>query len=388
MFMAAYDWRLSPYLMQKRDFFFTKLKAMIEVARITNDNRKVVLISHSYASQLMLYFMKWVESPQGGNMGPEWIDQNVHSVVNVAGGLLGTPKAVSSLMSGEMKDTAELGVLSPIFEYFFSPLSRAELLRTWTSLVGMLPIGGNYIWGTHLEAADDMLSREAPGEIRKVGSIDAVGSAGAIARFTDSDRIVTADNVTAILEEVDAPLKNIPSRYNYDAVRTTGTEKDWMNPLITPLPNAPKLSIVCLYGIDIPTERGYFYTKGTEEDKLPYKIDKNFVEMPWIRAGIRFTDGDGTVPLISLGYMCAEGWKSAKLNPGNTAIVIREHVHSPVSVFSDVRGGPSTSDHVDILGNSAMIKAILTIATGANETLQNVVSSNIYALSQKIVLPP
>jgi len=56
--------------------------------------------------------MHWLRSSQPGALGAaagnEWIDRNVASFVNVAGPLLGTAKAMTSVMSGEMRDTAEL----------------------------------------------------------------------------------------------------------------------------------------------------------------------------------------------------------------------------------------------------------------------------------------
>lgn len=47
-----------------------------------------MLIAHSYGSNVVVYFMKWVESKQGGNGGAKWVDNHVHSFVNVAGPLL------------------------------------------------------------------------------------------------------------------------------------------------------------------------------------------------------------------------------------------------------------------------------------------------------------
>ena len=37
--------------------------------------------------------------------------------------------------------------------------------------------------------------------------------------------------------------------------------------------------------------------------------------------------GDGTVPLVSLGYMCVEGWKDKSLNPSGNDVVTREYPH-------------------------------------------------------------
>lgn len=43
--------------------------------------------------------------------------------------------------------------------------------------------------------------------------------------------------------------------------------------------------------------------------------------------GIRFADGDATVPLISLGALCRKHWRHKKLNPGGMRVVSREFPH-------------------------------------------------------------
>jgi len=62
---------------------------------------------------------------------------------------------------------------------------------------------------------------------------------------------------------------------------------------------------------------------------------------------------DGTVPLISLGYMCVKGWKDSLYNPAGIKVITREYYHETASSF-DLRGGSKTADHVDILGNYAV----------------------------------
>lgn len=54
----------------------------------TDYSTQVVLIAHSYGSNVMVYFMKWVEAKGGGNGGSKWCDQHIHAFVNVAGPLL------------------------------------------------------------------------------------------------------------------------------------------------------------------------------------------------------------------------------------------------------------------------------------------------------------
>ncbi len=105
----------------------------------------------------------------------------------------------------------------------------------------------------------------------------------------------------------------------------------WTNPLESSLPYAPNMKIYCMYGIGKGTERAYFYKKtdvidktvdkmkeknlSDEEEKVtdkeieekmekdtPCKID-NTINVPEERlhSGVQDTEGDGTVPLLSLG---------------------------------------------------------------------------------------
>lgn len=110
MIMMSYDWRLSFDMLEERDGYFTKLKVNIE-ALVKTRRSPVVIASHSMGSQIVLYFFKWVtteEEKGGGGGGAMWVAKNIAKFVNIAGPLLGVPKAVPALMSGEMKDTAAL----------------------------------------------------------------------------------------------------------------------------------------------------------------------------------------------------------------------------------------------------------------------------------------
>lgn len=87
---------------------------------------------------------------------------------------------------------------------------------------------------------------------------------------------------------------------------------DWANPLVTPLPHAPNMTIYCLYGYGKVTERGYIYQRNPEScGEVPFVVNTSFSsENPSVRRGIANSDGDGTVPLISLGFPCVKSWKS------------------------------------------------------------------------------
>jgi hypothetical protein len=43
-----------------------------------------------------------------------------------------------------------------------------------------------------------------------------------------------------------------------------------------------------------------------------------------VRNGIKLGEGDGTVSLLSLGAMCAEGWKRPRWNPARIKITTIE----------------------------------------------------------------
>ena len=131
MTSAAYDWRLAYLDLEKRDRYFTKLKEQIELFHQLS-GEKVCLIGHSMGSQIIFYFMKWVEAegPLYGNGGRGWVDKHIDSFINAAGTLLGAPKAVPALISGEMKDTIQLNTLAMYgLEKFFSRIERVRMLR-------------------------------------------------------------------------------------------------------------------------------------------------------------------------------------------------------------------------------------------------------------------
>lgn len=62
--------------------------------------------------------------------------------------------------------------------------------------------------------------------------------------------------------------------------------------------------------------------------------------VPPVRRGVKFGEGDGTVPLLSLGTMCAKGWKDERWNPAKTRVITQEFSHDPEGL--DLRGGATT----------------------------------------------
>lgn len=154
MHMASFDWRLDVTGLEGRDHYFTRLKAQIETITRTN-GRRAVVVTHSYGASVWHYFMKWVEADvdhhgvTGGKGGPKWVASHIQSIVNIGGTLLGAPKSLSTFTSGETMETAMLGKLeSYVLELLLSKPERAPLFRTWIGGLGLIPKGGNLIWGT------------------------------------------------------------------------------------------------------------------------------------------------------------------------------------------------------------------------------------------------
>ena len=339
-FTAAYDWRLSYPNLEVRDQYFTRLKAHIETA-VRTSNKKVVLVSHSMGSQVVFYFFQWVEAKEYGGGGPNWVDSFVDSWINISGCMLGALKGLPAVLSGEMKDTAQLNAFAVYgLEKFLAKSERAEIFRAMPGISSMLPKGGNAVWGNRTWAPDDQ-----PGQ--KV-------SYGTFINFKESNSTKSPRNLT-MEESMDYLLDNsdtwyrdqISSSYSHGVAHTAAEVEDnlrdprkWINPLEVRLPLAPHLKMYCFYGIGKSTERSYFYREDEDPlSKLNVTIDTTLMRSD-IDHGVIPGEGDGTVSLLSTGYMCAKGWRIKRYNPAGVQIKVFEMPHEP-DRFSP-RGGPNT----------------------------------------------
>lgn len=154
MYMAAYDWRLSFQNTEVRDRSLSRLKGQIEMMYATNGDKKVVVYPHSMGAVYFLHFLKWVESPApvGGGGGSDWCAKHIKAVVNIGPTFLGVPKAFSTILSAEGKDISLIRAMaSGILESEILGLQTIEhvmrVLRTWDSIVSLLPKGGETVWG-------------------------------------------------------------------------------------------------------------------------------------------------------------------------------------------------------------------------------------------------
>lgn len=384
-FTAAYDWRMSYMNYEVRDQYFTRLKSHIEVA-VRVSNKKAVLLSHSMGSQVLYYFLHWVEAEGYGNGGKEWVEAYIDSWINISGCMLGAMKGMPAVLSGEMKDTAQLNAFAVYgLEKFLSRHERAELFRAMPGISSMLPMGGSAVWGDMDWAPDDL-----PGQNVSFGNF---------LRFRDSNSSLTKRNLTVeqsmpyLFQNSEDWYKDmVLSSYSHGVAHTSKEVEDnqripakWVNPLESRLPLAPHLKIYCFYGIGKETERAYYYKEDNDPlSKTNVTIDTGYSINGKIDHGVVMGEGDGTVNLLSSGYMCAKGWKLKRYNPAGVQVKIYEMPHEP-DRFSP-RGGPNTGDHVDILGRSSLNDLILRVAGGKGDLVEETIHSDIkkYAENVKI----
>ncbi|KKA28007.1 hypothetical protein TD95_004844 [Thielaviopsis punctulata] len=386
-YTAAYDWRLSYANLEVRDQYFSRLKAHIENSFHTQ-NKKAVLVSHSMGSQVLFYFFHWVASNKGGRGGDDWVEKYVDSWINVSGCMLGAVKGATALLSGEMRDTAQLNAFAVYgLEKFLSKTERAEIFRAMPGISSMLPIGGTAVWGDLNSAPDDV-----PGQNFTFGSF---------INFKRGENVTTpAQNFT--VNEAISYLQNSTDGWYRDmldgsysrgvaksAEEVTANEDDpskWINPLETRLPLAPSLKIYCFYGIGKPTERAYYYRHPDNiiNSNLNLTIDTSVTEN-YIDHGVIMGEGDGTVSLLSTGYMCNQGWKMPRYNPAGSKITVVEMHHDPEPY--NPRGGATTADHVDILGRQGLNELILKVAAGRGDEIEDLRVSNIMEYAEKVDIP-
>lgn len=384
-FTAAYDWRLSYPNLETRDHYFTKLKSHMELA-VVFSGRKVVLTSHSMGSQVLFYFFHWVASDQGGRGGDDWVEKHVDSWINVSGCMLGAVKAVTAVLSGEMRDTAQLNAFAVYgLEKFLSKEERAEIFRAMPGLSSMLPIGGEYIWGNLTSAPDDR-----PGQVNSYGSF--LNFRSHMNWTNVPDRNLTAEGAMEYLFNTTETWyqDQLKGSYSLGVAHTTkevnANEKDprkWINPLETRLPLAPSLKIYCFYGVGKPTERAYYYRSPEMPlaTSLNITIDTGLTQGD-VDHGVILGEGDGTVNLMSTGYMCNKGWNLKRYNPAGVKIRVVEMPHEPERF--NPRGGPNTADHVDILGRQTLNELILKVAAGRGDSIEDSVVSNIRDYAEKV----
>lgn len=120
---------------------------------------RVMLAAHSWGDPVVRAFLHWMDE-----RAPGWVDRHISVYFACAGPTLGTPKAASALLSGELRESTQLsGLAYLIGESLLGKEDRTAVWRTWGSPLGMLPIGGANVWGNATFAPDDSANATAMG---------------------------------------------------------------------------------------------------------------------------------------------------------------------------------------------------------------------------------
>lgn len=394
MDMVSYDWRLSYPALEERDGHFSKFKSKIE-SFVRHSGEKAVLVGHSMGGPKTFFFLVWVGRPKeegGGGGGPDWVDKHIHAFVNLAGPMLGLPKAASALLSGDMKETNLLSPIGNLIESFFGRKRRHELFSSWGALWGMAPKGGDAVWGVtgdidcghgRVPRGDQCVNENEAGDPLDVPFLTFTDTIPPL--YENPTHTKYAAKSTWSYSDVVEYLKEWKQgEHGPESLKDTSA---WNDPTQHGLPNAPSLNVYCLYGVGLQTERMFYYRRQQYvEGDVPFLMNDTVKDdtTQSINYGVRTANGDGSVPLISLGYMCAQGWKGdAKLNPGQSRIVPKEYAHrGSFQVDDPLRQGPESSEHCDILGNHEVLEDLIKIATG--DAVEPRIVSNIEQIATEI----
>lgn len=347
MSMLSYDWRLPLRDLEHKDRYFSRMALEIEKLVKLNGER-VLIVTHSFGSKIWFYFLQWTAE----HFSESWIEDYISVTYNIGGVFLGVPKAVAATLSGDTRDTAQLGALSTLLDTLLPPSDRSALFSGWGSLVDMLPQGGTDCWKSPLLFLNErsMLVNETLEFL-----------------FNTSTMVHHADHRKGDRSALRCPPGKTDARSCY---RDT-----WTDPTKIALPKMGSSQIWCSYGVGIPTEKGYHYTtdSGNMTDNTRFRIEKALhLHDGQVVNGIFLDDGDGTVPLESLGTMCSIGWRvGTKLNPDGAVVKVRQLMHGEdYSVLSRAgAAGGSSVDHVDIMGNRQVVRDILLLALGREELM-------------------
>eukprot|EP00198_Chlamydomonas_reinhardtii_P010411 XP_001699748.1 lecithin:cholesterol acyltransferase [Chlamydomonas reinhardtii] len=247
----------------------------------------------------------------------------------------------ASCRAGETRDTAQLGALAGFLTSNMVPrAARTRVWRSWGASYAMLPVGGPGVWGNASWAPDD--TPEMRANRRTFGSM--------VSLWPHNWQALMAAAPQQQREQLSQLVAEVT---RLDVSGFIALLREVGGPLVS-------ANIAQWGALQLPAE------EAAEAD-----------------VGVHISDGDGTVPLLSLGLMCRGGWREAgHLNPGAMRVVgagrvTREYKHKAVSMLQDARGGPAAAAHIDILGNDAVLRDVITVVAGRADELADIVVSDI-----------
>uniref|UniRef100_A0A7S4K8A7 Phospholipid:diacylglycerol acyltransferase n=1 Tax=Paramoeba aestuarina TaxID=180227 RepID=A0A7S4K8A7_9EUKA len=321
---ASYDWRLPPSKLQKRDFYFTRLRDMVRTARNINE-KKVVLMGHSMGCRCIQYFLSWCEGED-----PGFVRENVHAFLAMGPPFLGAPKAMRAVLTGDC-----MGL-----EMFLTPEEAVVFSRACGSSPWLYPVDEQQFPDVVARVSGESQNKNfQPKTTTQLAQTYASVSNSFKQKYYDSD-----------------PYYLLPDKLGKKAVLS-----------IPPVSN-----LWVIMGVNLPTEVSYYYkvekksTKGQDAKLVldssadKYSNKKDGMVNPrglQISGGMAFEtrstyqptvrmnkSGDGTIPFCSLNY--AHFWKKKALE--------NKDLYLDVQIV-EVEG----AEHREMLTNEAVLKAII-----------------------------
>ena len=131
----GYDWRVPVTKLEHRDQFLSQTMLDMEDLYTTNNNERIVVVTHSLGGVTASYFFQWVAHSQYGQDrgGIQWLKKHIQAFLPIAGPLLGTPYGSVCYLSGD----AMMG-LSPMV---FSHTDQHIVVRSWGMFGEIFPTG-------------------------------------------------------------------------------------------------------------------------------------------------------------------------------------------------------------------------------------------------------
>jgi len=309
---TPYDWRIAPHYLEERDGFFSNLKERI-TAMVERTKSPVCVLGHSMGNRTLDYFFRFVHA--ASQDGEQWLDTHIHSWIAVGAPLLGAPKAIRGVISGDA-----LGL-----EAFITQPEALMFGRSISTPGFLYPIGLDHYLDADLDALAYVVDDQK--KAQPISFLDLMIKAGS-SLSVEWYKNYYANN----------PLYGGP------------TPEDW-----TALKPPPIKRMHAIYGINLDTEKFYYYVTGKH---LPMEIDETY-NIPHkthkVKNGYGYETrdtpqkilqeltgqegcrcGDGTVPYASLSY--CELW--------------RKHLHVTVE---ELEG----AEHRKILNNALFFKKLV-----------------------------
>lgn len=228
-----------------------------------------------------------------------------------------------------------------------------------------MPIGGDKVWGQTVTSMP--LVRLNQRNLTMEEAYDLLGTEGNIPE--DLQRISSW--------LLDGVRRARPLHTDNTSFGREPPEHLWSNPLVAPLPFAPNMRKYAFYGVGVPTElSGELQEDVDSQGRLQFQIHKEATK----DGGFFLGDGDYSCPILSLGAMCLKGWQDRQRNPAWIPCTVKEFRDVPSTLLKtgSIRGGASSGDHIDLLGNDELLADVLTVASGGQ--VDGRITSNLEAV--------